>query len=81
VLREDRAFFLRFAKVGEWFYEGADLGILVTPGRLMTRGFKLTERAKGWIAGIRSHYESGRASASKMAQATKVAEASGFKLL
>jgi D-alanine-D-alanine ligase-like ATP-grasp enzyme len=81
VLREDRAFFLRIAKEGDWFYEGADLGILVTPGRLMTRGFKLTERAKGWIAGIRSHYESGRASASKMAQATKVAEASGFKLL
>jgi D-alanine-D-alanine ligase-like ATP-grasp enzyme len=73
VQREDRAFFLRIAKQGDWFYEGADLGILVTPGRLMTRGFKLTSRAKAWISGIREHYRPGRASAAQRAEAVELA--------
>ena len=81
VRREDRAFFLRIAKQGDWFYEGADLGILVTPGRLMTRGFKLNTRAKAWIAGIRSHYQAGRATAKERTQAEAMAEASNFKFL
>ncbi len=81
VRREDRAFFLRIAKEGDWFYEGADLGILVTPGRLMTRGFKLTARAKGWIEGIRAHYRPGRSNAAERAEVTAAAEYSGFKLL
>jgi hypothetical protein len=81
VQREDRAFFLRIAKEGDWFYEGADLGILVTPGRLMTKGFKLTERAKAWIAGIRAHYDAGRVSAPKRAQVARQVEVAGFKML
>lgn len=81
VQREDRAFYLRIAKEVDWFYEGADLGILVTPGRLMTRGFKLTARAKAWIAGIRAHYAPGRANAGLRAEAEKVAEVAGFKFL
>ena len=81
VRREDRAFFLRIAKEGDWFYEGADLGILVTPGRLMTKGFKLTSRAKAWIAGIRSHYTPGRAGAADRAEQVAAVEVGGFKLL
>jgi hypothetical protein len=81
VLREDRAFFLRIAKEGDWFYEGADLGILVTPGRLMTKGFKLTERAKSWIDGIRAHYDAGRSSAPRRAEVARKVEVAGFKLL
>jgi hypothetical protein len=81
VQREDRAFFLRIAKQGDWFDEGADLGILVTPGRLMTRGFKLTSRAKAWISGIREHYRPGRASAAQRAEAVELAEVASFKLL
>jgi hypothetical protein len=81
VVREDRAFFLRIAKRGDWFYEGADLGILVTPGRLMTRGFKLTKRAKSWISGINAHYSAGRATARERTQAEAMAEASNFKFL
>ena len=81
VRREDRAFFLRIAAKGDWFYEGADLGILVTPGRLMTKGFKLTARAKAWIDGIRGHYRAGRASAGERAQAEEQAAFSGFKFL
>jgi shikimate dehydrogenase len=43
---ENEAFFLRILQPGDYRYEGADIGILVTRGRSMTNGFKLTERAK-----------------------------------
>ncbi|MEM6971628.1 MAG: biotin carboxylase [Pseudomonadota bacterium] len=53
---ENEAFFLRILKPGDYRYEGADLGILVTRGRSMTNGFKLNERAKKWIDGIKSSF-------------------------
>ncbi len=53
---EKEAFFLRILQPGDYRYEGADLGILVTRGRLMDDKFKLTSRAKKWIAGIRAQY-------------------------
>ena len=53
---EREAFFLRIAGPGDFRYEGADLGILVTRGRLMTKGFKLNDRAKQWITGMRAQY-------------------------
>jgi len=80
VRRENRAFFLRIAKEGDWFYEGADLGILVTPGRLMTKGFRLTDRAKAWVGGIREQYDSGRRRGGKRAPDFPTG-AAGFKLL
>jgi biotin carboxylase len=51
---ENEAFFLRILKAGDYRYEGADLGILVTRGRSMTDDFQLTERSKKWIDGIKS---------------------------
>lgn len=54
---EREAFFLRIMKAGDYRYEGADLGILVTRGRAMDDDFRLTERAKRWIEGIRKHYQ------------------------
>jgi hypothetical protein len=80
VNRPNRAFFLRIANAGDWFYEGADLGILVTPGRLMTQNFRLTDRAKAWAKGIQDHYEAGAATAAA-AKRAKQAEVAGFKLL
>ena len=81
VTHENRAFFLRIANKGDWFYEGADLGILVSPGRMMTGGFKLTSRAKAWVGGIKQLYEHGHATAAeRKAMAAKI-EASDFKLL
>ena len=56
VQRENRAFFLRIARVGDFRYEGADLGILIGPGRMMTEDFQLTEKAKKWAKGIRAWY-------------------------
>jgi len=55
---ENEAFFLRISKEGDYLYEGADMGILVSRGRMMTDNFELTARAKTWIAAIRSHYSS-----------------------
>ena len=53
---EDEAFFLRISNAGDYRYEGADLGILVTRGRSMTASFKLTEKSKRWIEGIKGAY-------------------------
>lgn len=53
---EQEGFFLRISGTGDFRYEGADLGILITRGRLMDDNFQLTERAKGWIEGIRGQY-------------------------
>jgi biotin carboxylase len=56
VENEDEAFFLRISDAGSYRYEGADLGILVTRGRSMTKGFQLTEKSKRWIDGIKNAY-------------------------
>jgi hypothetical protein len=53
---EREAFFLRISNKGDYRYEGADLGILITRGRAMDDKFRLTKRYKQWIAGIKSHY-------------------------
>lgn len=74
---ENEAFFLRILEPGDYRYEGADLGILVTRGRLMDNRFRLTARAKKWIAGIRSHYSATPLSA---AETPALAEPS-FKIL
>jgi biotin carboxylase len=78
---ENEAFFLRITRPGDYFYEGADLGILVTPGRLMTDDFQLNERAQDWIRGIRSHFSSRPLAEQETEPAARVAEVGGFKFL
>ncbi|REK03859.1 MAG: biotin carboxylase [Acidobacteria bacterium] len=56
VEREWEGFFLRIASAGDLLYEGADLGILITPGRLMDEKGKLTDRARAWAQGIVGQY-------------------------
>ena len=53
---ENEAFFLRITKKGDYLYEGADMGILVSRGRMMTDDFQLTPRATAWIQAIKSQY-------------------------
>ena len=53
---EDEAFFLRILRPGDFRYEGADLGILVTRGRSMTNSFQLTAKSKRWIEGIKNAF-------------------------
>ena len=63
VADEDEAFYLRIAQAGQYRYPGADLGILVTRGRLMDDHGELTERAHRWISGdqVRVPWNPGRA--------------------
>lgn len=55
VTHEDEAFFMRVYGPGDYRFKGADLGILVTKGRMQTSE-GLTERARRYIEGIRSAY-------------------------
>jgi biotin carboxylase len=54
---EDEAFFMRVYGPGDYKFHGADLGILVTKGRMQTED-GLTERCRRYITGIRAHYQS-----------------------
>ena len=58
VVNDNEAFYLQITQKDGYLYEGADLGILVMRGRLMTDDFQLSERAKRWIKAIRSQYKS-----------------------
>jgi len=55
---ENEAFFLHISKQGDYLYEGADMGILVSRGRMMTDNFQLNARAKNWINAIKGKYVS-----------------------
>jgi biotin carboxylase len=57
VTHEDEAFFLRVYAPGDFRFKGADLGILVTKGRMQTSE-GLTERCRRYIDGIRAQYVS-----------------------
>jgi hypothetical protein len=81
VEREDEAFFLRISKEGDYFYEGADLGILITPGRLMNPEFELLPRAKKWIDGIRAHYETRSLAPAQSTLGSRATEVGNFKML
>ena len=54
---EGEAFYLRVAQEGGYRYPGADIGILVTRGRLQTDDHELTDRARTWITGIKRQFE------------------------
>jgi len=73
---ENEAFFLRILQPGEYRYEGADLGILVSRGRFMTPDFQLNDRAMAWITAIRKRF-----SAKPLTFPHDTAMHSGFKLM
>jgi len=54
---ETDAFFLRILAPGDYRYRGADLGILVTRGRLQTDSNELTETCRQWLSGIKGQFE------------------------
>ncbi|EYS85246.1 biotin carboxylase [Cupriavidus sp. SK-4] len=53
---EREAFFLRISGPGDYRYQGADLGILITRGRAMKDNFRLNVRSRDWIRGIQQLY-------------------------
>jgi len=57
ITTENEAFFMRVYGPGDFKFHGADLGILVTKGRMQTPE-GLTERCHRYIAGIRAQYKS-----------------------
>lgn len=59
VTHEDECFFMRVYGPGDYRFKGADLGILVTKGRMQTSE-GLTKRCRAYIDGIRSMYVSER---------------------
>jgi biotin carboxylase len=56
IVRESEAFYLRILAPGDFRYRGADLGALVTRGRLQTDDNRLERRCTEWIAGIRGQF-------------------------
>ncbi|MEN8132479.1 MAG: biotin carboxylase [Pseudomonadota bacterium] len=57
VIDNDEAYYLRIYKAGDYIYKGADLGVIVTRGRMQTSNRQLRERAKLWNAGIKNEFE------------------------
>jgi hypothetical protein len=57
ITHEDEAFFLRVYAEGDFRFRGADLGVLVTKGRMQTSE-GLTPRCRRYIEGIRAAYRS-----------------------
>ena len=53
---EREAFFLRILAPGDFRYKGADLGAVVTRGRLQADDNTLERRCVQWISGIRGHF-------------------------
>ena len=56
IVDESEAFFLRILAAGDFRYKGADLGALVTRGRLQGDDNSLECRCLQWIRSIRSQY-------------------------
>jgi len=57
VTHEDECFYMRVYGPGDYRFKGADLGILVTKGRMQTSD-GLTTRCRNYIDGIRAFYQS-----------------------
>ncbi len=53
---ESEAFYLRVYGAGDYMYHGADLGVLMTRGRMQSADRKLLERARRWNAGIKAEF-------------------------
>lgn len=78
---ENRAFYLRIAGPGDYLYEGADLGILVSRGRFMNDDFSLNARAKRWIDAIRGEFQSHVIDPSTAHPGVEPADVGAFKML
>jgi hypothetical protein len=54
---EDEAFYLRVYTAGDYRYYGADVGILVSRGRMQTDDRRLVPRAEAWAKAIHARFE------------------------
>lgn len=60
LLDESEAFYMRVAAPGDVRCKGAELGVLVTRGHMQTEDYKLTERCRRWVEGIKAQFRSTR---------------------
>jgi hypothetical protein len=81
VERDDEAFFLRISNVGDYFYEGADLGIVIAPGRMMSEEFELLPRAQEWIDAMRAHYQTRSLGQIEAEVSAQIADSGNFKMM
>lgn len=54
---ESEAYYMRVYGAGEYRYHGADMGILVSRGRMQTDDRQLSDRAKIWASQIMAQFE------------------------
>jgi hypothetical protein len=80
VTGDNEAFYLQITQKDGYFYEGADLGILVMRGRLMSDDFELSGRGKRWIKALRAHYKSDIIDPGLLDE-SELYEADGFKMM
>ena len=80
VVGDNEAFYLQITQKDGYFYDGADLGILVMRGRLMSDDFILSERGKRWIKALRAHYKAEIIDAGLLDE-NEIYEADGFKMI
>ncbi len=78
---ESEGFYLRISNTGDYLYEGADLGILITPGRLMTEDHQINDRTRAWIKGLHGEFSSMPLEAAEAPAAATLAEVGNFKML
>ncbi len=79
ILGDNEAFFMQIMQEDGYFYEGADLGILVMRGRVMSDDFILSPRAQKWIVGIHSYYKTELLESFEPED--ELEQASGFKMI
>ena len=56
VIDNDEAYYLRVYREGDYTYKGADLGIIVSRGRMQTEKRELRDRAKLWVKAINNEF-------------------------
>ena len=80
VIGDNEAFYMQITQKDDYLYEGADLGILVLRGRLMSDNFELSERAKRWIRALRAKYKADMIDLGLLTE-EDLLETDGFKML
>ena len=78
LIDDTEAFYLSVTGPGGYRYKGADLGVLVTRGRLQTDDDQLTERCRRWIDGINGQFAGTPVGPGDAMPATGAALKSGF---
>ena len=68
---ESEAFYLRVAGPGDYRYKGADLGVLVTRGRMAEEGERLSERCLAWLDGLHGQFAGTPVQPAKQADAAR----------